>query len=468
VLTRTREQGSSDRQMPDTRPVAGVVAVQGSTGPTLVAFRLQEDRSLELGRSLLDENGIDDDCMSRRHVRIALVSSPQMRGEGAPPSLVWQVEDLGSRNGTQVDGVRVQTERTGALRVVRAGNTLLVPVDDVRIYENARVQVDNDVIMGPLLGRALSSLERAARAGDVVHISGESGSGKELAARRFHRAGPNRQGPFVAVNCATIPEGLAERVLFGARKGAYSGATSDSEGFLQSADGGTLFLDEIGELEPSVQAKLLRAIEAREVVPLGATRGRPINLRLCSATHRDLRADVQAGRFREDLYFRVARPLVSLPPLRARPEEIPWLIAHELQRFDAQLVAEVALVEQCLLRPWPGNVRELRLEIRAAAGEAQGAGAPLVGVTHLSPSAGMGLQPTRAEAGAPAAEARRPRTLPSDDEVRQALEQEHGNVSAAARRLGVHRTQLRRWQARQQGVPEGGILDPESSAEPET
>jgi transcriptional regulator with PAS, ATPase and Fis domain len=376
------------------------------------------------------------------------------------------VEDLGSRNGTSVDGVRIEGVRTGSPRVIRAGNTLLCPVLDVRIYENARVSVDQDLIVGPLLARAFGQLERAARAGDVVHVTGESGSGKELAARRFHQSGPNREGPFVAVNCATIPEGLAERVLFGARKGAYSGATSDSEGFLQSADGGSLFLDEIAELEPSVQAKLLRAIEAREVVPLGATRGRPVNVRLCSATHRDLRAEVQAGRFREDLYFRVGRPLVSLPPLRARPEEIPVLVAHELHRFDPTLVAEVALVERCVLRPWPGNVRELRLEIRAAAGEAQGAGVQLVAASHLSPTAGLGLQSTRPEPGVPVAESRRPRTLPSDDEIRQALQEEKGNVSAAARRLGVHRTQLRRWQSKQAGETLGDEQDPETGQEP--
>src|SRR5262249_18710429 len=137
---------------------------------------------------------------------------------------------------------------------------------------------------------------------------------------------------FVPVNCASVPAALAERLLFGARKGAYSGADADSDGWLQAADGGTLFLDEIADLPADVQAKLLRVIETRQVAPLGSTQARAVKLRLCSAAATDLRGAVAAGQFRDDLYYRVARPSVTVPPLRARAEDVPWLIQSALGR----------------------------------------------------------------------------------------------------------------------------------------
>src|SRR5262249_24295980 len=163
---------------------------------------------------------------------------------------------------------------------------------------------------------------RAAAPSHPLPIFGETGSGKEGAARQFHAASSRRAGPFIAVNCATIPPLLAERLLFGARKGAFSGADANVEGYIQAADKGTLFLDEISELQPGVQAKLLRVLQSREVFPLGASRGTQVDVAICSATHRDLRAEVAAGRFRDDLFCRICRPMVELPPLRARPKDI--------------------------------------------------------------------------------------------------------------------------------------------------
>src|SRR5262249_25883004 len=160
----------------------------------------------------------------------------------------------------------------------------------------------------------------------------------------------------------TISETIAERLLFGAKRGAFSGADADADGYLQAADGGTLFLDEIAELGLAVQAKLLRVLENKEVLPVGATRARPIALRLCSATHKGLRAQVEAGRLREDLFFRIATPQVSVPPLRQRLEEIPWLLQVAAQSVAPNLKLSASLVETCLLRSWPGNVRELLAE----------------------------------------------------------------------------------------------------------
>jgi transcriptional regulator with PAS, ATPase and Fis domain len=241
----------------------------------------------------------------------------------------------------------------------------------------------------------------------------------------------------VAVNCASVPAALAERLLFGARKGAYSGADSDVQGFVQAADGGTLFLDEIVELSAEVQAKLLRVIETRQVTPLGATQPRPVRLRLVSAGHADLKAAVASGRFREDLYYRVARPLVAVPPLRDRLEDIPWLVQSVLARADRALAAHVSLVEEAMLRPWPGNVRELRSEVGEAARRAAQAGEDRVRSAHLDAGAGRPL-------AAPAGPARDPLDRAG---VEGALRAARGNVSEAARRLGLHRNQLRRWLA---------------------
>jgi DNA-binding NtrC family response regulator len=299
----------------------------------------------------------------------------------------------------------------------------------------------------------VAAIARAAQFGSALHISGESGAGKEGAARSFHAAGSHARGPFVAVNCASIPEGIAERLLFGARKGAFSGATVDAEGYIQAADGGTLFLDEVAELDLSVQAKLLRVLESREVTALGATRPHPVDLRIVSATHRDLRGEVRAGRLREDLYFRIGRPEVTLPPLRERREELPWLVDVVVKQIDRAPRVGVSLIETCLLRRWPGNIRELVTEIRVAAHDALAAGAAKIEASHLGPRAGLELAPAPAPAPTPplAETPAPPLALPADPKSPEAravlqatLRRFDGNVSKAARLLGMHRTQLRR------------------------
>jgi DNA-binding NtrC family response regulator len=367
----------------------------------------------ELLKRVAGRLGLDDAKVSRDHVTLSHDGD------------AWRARDEGSRNGTQVGGERWKGE--GALgddRVVRVGGSVLLLLDDVRPYLNRSVEVRGELVLGPLMQRAFDAISRAAAADDTVHLTGESGTGKELAARHFHAHAAGAKKPFVAVNCAGIPQGIAERLLFGARRGAFSGADRDAEGYLEAANGGTLFLDEIGELEATVQPKLLRALETREVVPLGATKPVGAAFKLCSATHRDLRAAVGAGTFREDLYFRVGRPAVELLPLRDRLEEVPWLLCRAAGEVHA------SLVEACLLRPWPGNVRELLREAKAAAATADG---QLPGAEHLHADAGQQL-------GAPESA-----TAPSQEELEAALKANGGNVSATARALNVHRTQLRRW-----------------------
>jgi transcriptional regulator of acetoin/glycerol metabolism len=410
-------------------PVPGLVLVH-SAGEALLSPLSVKDGPLELGRGSAAGIRIEDGTMSRRHARVAY--------EGKR----WKVRDLGSRNGVIVDGLRIREEvALERPRLLRLGDSLFLFADDIRRFQAASVEVGPDRIMGPTLRRVWDAIVAAGRSGETLHITGESGSGKELAARAFHDASPAAAGPFIAVNCAAIPEGVAERLLFGARKGAFSGAHENAEGYAQAAHGGTLFLDEVGELDLPVQAKLLRVLETREVLALGDSKPRRVDIRICSATHRELRAQVADKRFREDLYFRIGRPHVAIPPLRERLEEVPFFIEREVRKVDPKLVADASFVEACLLRHWPGNVRELLAEIREAARASLGDGAASIDAGRLPAAAGASFEPTRDVAPATGG-------LPPREVIEAALRREDGRIATTARALGIHRNQLRRWLAK--------------------
>jgi DNA-binding NtrC family response regulator len=397
--------------------------------------------ALELGRGTLPGE-VQDLRMSRRHARV------QFDGRH------FHVTDLGSQNGTFVDGEPLPAGMPRqARRVIRMGDSLFVPSVDVSPLQKHGVVPVDGFVRGPALQQLLAEVARAAKLGFSLHIHGESGAGKEGVARTFHQHGPQSGGPFVAVNCAAIPQGLAERLLFGAKRGAFSGA-DDADGYMQTAHGGTLFLDEVVELDLAVQAKLLRALETREVLPLGGSKPKKVDILVCSASNKDLRALVSAGKLREDLYFRIGRPQVTLPPLRQRPEEIPLLLQRAVQQLSPELRLHVTLAEACLMRPWPGNVRELLVEARSAAQAALMQGAQRIELRHLSPSAGTAFgpampaapEPISEERRAPREESSRARPVGTDERTRieEALRQHGGNVTATARALGMHRTQLRR------------------------
>jgi DNA-binding NtrC family response regulator len=415
VATTRRTAEESDGASRRGRPVPGVVIVHAGMRPALAAVALRRGKVV-LGRETPELAGVPDDRISREHVAI------ELEGDA------WRVRDLGSTNGTFVDGERLEgTSARPAPRVIRIGHTIALPAADVRPFVDLATLEHGAMIAGPSTRRALAELGRAAAEFPSVLITGASGTGKELAAAAFHAAGPNARGPLVAMNCAALPEAIAERLLFGAQRGAYTGAEATTEGYLQAADGGVVFLDEIGELAPALQAKLLRVIETREVAMLGATRARKVDVRYCFATHRDLRRDAADGRFREDLYYRIGRPEIRLAPLRDRPEEIPWLIGRA-----TALPVHPRFVEACLLRPWPGNVRELVREVALAAAAATAERAEHLGGSHLAPTAGHAL-----DAAAP---------VPALDRaaIERALAAADGNAAAAARALGVHRPQLYR------------------------
>lgn len=420
--------------------VPGLLMVYCLGQPTCVPIPIAGPQ-LEIGRG--DGTSVlpTDPRMSRRHASVGFDGQR------------FRVTDHGSQNGTYVDGVRVQGAVTSATaRVLRTGDSLFLFLGDLRPYHSPTAALSdplNERVQGPALRAVLAQAVRAAQFGRTLHITGESGSGKEGLARAFHEASRSPGGRFVPINCATIAAGVAERLLFGARRGAFSGAVTDMEGLIQSADGGTLFLDEVAELDLAVQAKLLRVLETSEVLAMGALRPRKVNIQLCTASHRDLRAEVSHGRFREDLYFRINSPTVIVPPLRRRPEEMPWLIALALRSFAGRLVPHSVFVEACLLRMWPGNVREFLAAVRAAAQEALGCGASRLELQHLSAQAGQPLD-RPAEPQATCAVVfhpplpKLPREQPDRARIEEALHKTDGNISATARLLGLHRTQLKR------------------------
>jgi len=227
------------------------------------------------------------------------------------------------------------------------------------------------VAVGPALRELLERARLVAATDASVFIAGASGTGKELLARAIHRASPRAGKSFVAINCAAIPEHLLESELFGHRKGAFTGATYDHPGLFQAAAGGTVFLDEIGDMPLPLQSKLLRVLQERQVRPVGAVQVVPVDVRVISASHRDIEAGLQEGWFREDLYYRLNVVGLNLPPLAARREDIPALVSHFLRTFAERYKKKVAALapealELLIAAPWPGNIRQLQNVIEQA------------------------------------------------------------------------------------------------------
>ena len=305
---------------------------------------------------------------------------------------------------------------------------------------------------------------RAAAQPFTVLIEGESGSGKELVAQALHRNGPRADGPMVVVNCAAIAPTLLEAELFGYRKGAFSGADRDHPGLFEQADEGTLVLDEVGELSMECQAKLLRVIEGKAFRAVGGTRDLKVDVRLVAATHRNLEEEVRGGRFRQDLFFRLKVIHLRVPPLREHPEDVPELARFFLERLSTQCRRAFRLTPAALDKlqefPWPGNVRQLRAVLESAAVMSEGetidadalpltpgeaapaAAAPLTDATP-SPDAPLSLDVDELETWA----------------IRKAMVRTHGNVSQAARLLGISRDTLHT-KLKKKGIVRDALLNP--------
>jgi DNA-binding NtrC family response regulator len=305
-----------------------------------------------------------------------------------------------------------------------------------REVRHLRAQMDERdeiVAVSREMRHVLDTVAQVAATDSTVLITGESGTGKELVARALYSESPRRTHRFVPINCGGIAEGLLESELFGHRKGAFTSAITDKRGLLEEADGGVLFLDEIGEMPLSMQVRLLRFLQGGEVRRMGETSTRRVNVRLVAATHRDLEREVEAGRFREDFFYRINVVGIRIPPLRERTDDIPVLAGFFLRRHSVRLRRPMegftaGALELLKAHPWPGNARELENAIERAVNLAWG---PILSEADLPASVTLQAQ-TRA------------RTVTTDERERllSALEQSRWNQSRAASRLGMSRTTL--------------------------
>jgi len=417
------------------------VLLWSGTQPQFRPIPLQLNQLLPMGREDLGGLPLPDEQVSRAHA--------QLVHDGRH----FQLTDLGSRNGTFLNANRISgTVACDAGAIIRMGRTLLLCCADVRAFASASVTADQGYVVGPTLRVELDRIARYATGGANVLITGENGTGKERAAGAFHRAAAPR-GKLVTVNCATLSASTAVSAFFGAMGGVYT-QVKEHAGFIEEADGGVLFLDEVGELPLDVQPMLLRAIENGEVTRIGATTPRQVSVRYVSATNRDIRGFIAQGRFREDLFHRLAQQEVRIPSLRERLEEIPQLLHQEMASADR--VPDPKLIEEALLRPWPGNVRELINHARGALANAQEN--TVVRREHLNPAAGQQSAVNRTQPGirafseplgaspAPPTEVAIPaaKRKPGKDELVKLI-QDHGSVAAAARALGEHRNTVNRW-----------------------
>jgi len=326
--------------------------------------------------------------------------------------------------------------------------------DSLKVFQS-RLEIENrslrralrseftfDSLIGrsPAMNRLFDILGKVSTTNVTVLVEGETGTGKELVARAIHNASPRRNGPFVGVNCSAIPETLIEGELFGHKRGAFTGANDDRVGMVQEAGGGTLFLDEIGEMPLPLQAKLLRVVQQNEYRRLGESQDRRADVRWIAATNRDLMGEVKAGRFREDLYYRLHVVAVSVPPLRERPEDILMLAEHFLRRSAAEMQRDTLHLtpetrSSLLAHTWPGNVRELENAIhRACALTTEGA---------LSPELLVPAVAAQVADDATAAGKLKERLLRAERiAIQSALRASQGNISRAAMALGVSRQHL--------------------------
>ncbi|MBL9016165.1 MAG: sigma 54-interacting transcriptional regulator [Myxococcales bacterium] len=412
---------------------------------------LPESGSLVVGRSSTADVTIDDESLSRAHARLDL--GPQLA-----------ISDLGSKNGTFVRGRRVASDDrvlVGVEEPIEVGRVL------IRIARAPNPAVDRVERRASGTGRALldapegwfdapsaamravlDAIAQVAPTDLSVLLLGETGVGKEVCAEQIHRSSKRATGTLLRLNCAAIPDTLLESELFGYERGAFTGATAAKPGLIESADGGTVFLDEIGELPAAVQVKLLRVLDRREVMRIGAMKPRTVDVRFVAATHRSLDAEIAAGRFRADLLYRLAGMTIRIPPLRERPDEIHALArrfaADTARRLESPVPAlSPQALEVLVAHTWPGNIRELRNVIERAAIVSRGAAT--MEPEHLAILASRDTAPFER----PSSTLREQVDTLERTRVLETLEACGGNRSEAARRLGMSRgallARLRAW-----------------------
>ncbi len=405
-----------------------------TSGPKALAALAREDFDVVLTDLIMDE--VDG---------LAVLRAAQQRDSRPRVVLMTAFGSLESA----IDAIRhgAYDYLTKPFKLQQAKLAVDRALDDRRLREEnkrLRAQVQGRFRFENILGRS-KAMQQVFEQGRAVAVSdasilllGESGTGKELVARAIHQHSQRADGPFIAVNCAAIPETLLESELFGHEKGAFTGAVRRRRGLFAEAAGGTLFLDEVGDIRPSLQGKLLRVLQDKTVRPLGGSQEIQLDIRVISATHRDLPSMVSDGRFREDLYYRLAVIPVRLPSLRERPEDIVLLATHFLERSAAALGKRLDGFDEdatawLLQQSWPGNVRELENAVERAVTLARGVHINVedLRVDFASPQpVGGRLRPTLAEL--------------ERQYMQAVLEEAHGDKRAAARILGVSVRTLRR------------------------
>jgi two-component system response regulator AtoC len=397
---------------------AGELLLVALLPEALEVWTLPRRGRVTVGRDASCDVVIDHASISRTHATIEVDDAVLVR-------------DQGSRNGTRLGGLALEPGDAAELAVgatVELGDvSLLLQRRGAEAGDEAAPLAfsipDHDALLGGAMARLLDLIRRVAVGELTVLVVGETGVGKDLAAELVHRASRRAAGPFVRLHCASLSPSLFESEVFGHERGAFTGATHAKPGLVEAAEGGTLFLDEVGEISLAMQVKLLRVLEDRRLARVGSTTPRRVDVRFVAATNRDLHAEVAAGRFREDLYYRLAGFTIVVPPLRERREEVLPLAEMFLARARAErrLVLSESAKAALLAHAFPGNVRELRLAVERAAA--------LAGGEAIEP-ADLGLEVGEADDGA------------DDDAIARALGETSGNQTEAARRLGISRRTL--------------------------
>jgi len=405
--------------------------------------------SVVIGRDASADFVLPVSAVSRRHAEVTRTGDD------------YVVRDLGSRNGVLVNGHPVTEAVLEPLDELRIGDAILKlveeGVDDYAAYRidgavlgarGRRAPASNVLVGGWQMDRILGELHRVALAPLSVLLLGASGTGKELVASELHRLS-GRSGRFAAVNCAAIPGNLLESELFGYKRGAFSGADRDKPGIIRAADGGTLLLDEIGDMPLEAQAKLLRVLQAREVLPLGATAPEAVDVRIVGATHRDLGKLQAEGKFREDLFARLNEYELELPALYERKEDVFMLLTSFLARYGRpDLKPSFPFMTALIHYDWPYNVRELEGCIKRSVALADG---PVLLPEHLPDAVTEAMEGYGQAAPLAGAASRLPPAAsgtPSAEELRELLAAHAGNVAAVGRALGKARMQIHRWMRR--------------------
>ena len=467
------------------RAASNVESVDGNVGPSVERrhllvfsgatswmYRLPSRGEVVIGRSETADLRIDERSVSRQHARLVI------EADGVT------ITDLGSHNGTYVNKVRITGSCTlqanDVIRIhkatlvfhatslaapptgglgedgyqgdVLAGGSEAVDAATERLAALARpcriltVGAHQAIVADPTVVQLFALIERLAPVGLPVLITGETGCGKELLATAIHTLSQRGARPLISLSCASLHDALMESELFGHEKGAFPAAVAAKAGLIESASGSTLFLDEVGELAPGIQAKLLRVLESNRVTRVGDVREREVDVRFVAATNRDLEADVTAGRFRRDLFFRLSAATLHLPPLRERPLELPLLAAAFLEeacRINGREVMRISegAMTVLLAHPWPGNIRELKnlMEYVAAAIPVE-----VLLADHVSKRLGRlrPLQPPAIDLATPE-ESQRFRPIADElreleiTRIRQALEVTNGNQTRAAGLLAM-------------------------------